>query len=80
MEKVNYPKSVEKDLVGERVEFKLGLRKQKIEDYFMAKRFAEMKLRNSTYNSLEVNPDILMLSNEIRNKEFVDMVNFFNLE
>ena len=80
MGKVKNINPVDTDIVGARQDFKLSLRKQKMDDYFMTKRLAELKLRNAARSHMEVNPDMLVLPEEIRNAQFNDIVNFFNLE
>jgi hypothetical protein len=80
MEKVKYINTVGTDMVEARQDFKLSLRKQKMDDYFMTKRLAEMKLRNSLKSNMEINPDMLVLSAEIRNVQINDTVILFNLE
>ena len=67
---------VDTNILEARENYKLSLRKQKVDDYFMAKRIADLKNRNSQKSVLEINPDMLLLPPEIRNPQISDSVTY----
>jgi hypothetical protein len=66
--------TVDTDLVKTREQWKLTLRKEKLNDYFKVKRNETLKNRQNGSHPLEVEPEMLLLPDQILNKEFRDIV------